>query len=558
MLVRLIAPTSRRILLPSRQKLSWRLQCRQCSSSASVASASTPGNIPILAGIKSELDRIAPRIDIRADQIEVLDGPAQFYETLKKKIRGAKRRIYISTLYIGKSEHELISSLRDALLHNGHEFKVSILVDALRGTRESPDPSCASLLAALAAEFPDRVEVRMYHTPNLTGIRKRLIPKRINEGWGLQHIKLYGFDDEVILSGANLSSDYFTNRQDRYHIFSSKRVTDYFARIHNAICSVSFLLLPDGHTEGEEKWTLRQQDGGSEVDAPPAKQDDASNSASYTLTWPRSNPAPSPLRNPHAYIAATTALILPLTSPGPPLTPSSSSTTSIYPLLTHPPTINTELPALLTILSSPLRSYTFTAGYFNPHPLITSSLLSSSRPPQNTPGTVLTASPLANGFYNSPGISGLLPAAYSHLSLLFLRASNGANIQLREWQRGVVGEEGGWTYHAKGLWVTLQLSSPDTSNSAVNAKSKLPNPLPNITSIGSSNYTTRSYSLDLEVSALVVTGDESLMRKWERERTALLERSQVVSEEELASEKRRVGWKVKVAMWIVRTVGGAL
>lgn len=52
------------------------------------------------------------------------------------------------------------------------------------------------------AEFgPDRVEIRMYHTPNLTGLRKRHIPRRINEGWGLQHMKLYGVDDEIILSG---------------------------------------------------------------------------------------------------------------------------------------------------------------------------------------------------------------------------------------------------------------------------------------------------------------------------------------------------------------------
>lgn len=45
----------------------------------------------------------------------------------------------------------------------------------------------------------------MFHTPNLTGLRKRFIPKRINEGWGLQHMKLYGFDDEIMLSGCELS-----------------------------------------------------------------------------------------------------------------------------------------------------------------------------------------------------------------------------------------------------------------------------------------------------------------------------------------------------------------
>lgn len=41
----------------------------------------------------------------------------------------------------------------------------------------------------------------MYHTPNLTGLRKQYVPKRINEGWGLQHMKLYGVDDEIIMSG---------------------------------------------------------------------------------------------------------------------------------------------------------------------------------------------------------------------------------------------------------------------------------------------------------------------------------------------------------------------
>lgn len=46
----------------------------------------------------------------------------------------------------------------------------------------------------------------MYHTPALTGWKRRFIPARLNEGWGLQHMKLYGFDDEIILSGCVLDS----------------------------------------------------------------------------------------------------------------------------------------------------------------------------------------------------------------------------------------------------------------------------------------------------------------------------------------------------------------
>lgn len=465
-----------------------------------------------IASLTSDLDRLAPRIDLNADQIEILDGPKEFYETLKEKIRSAKKRIYLSTLYVGKTEEELMSTIRDALLHNGPELKISILTDSLRGTREAPEPSCASLLASLVAEFPEQVEIRMYHTPNLTGLRKALIPKRINEGWGLQHIKLYGFDDELILSGANLSNDYFTNRQDRYHIFSSKRVTDYFARVHEAVCSISFLLHPS-------------------EDLP-----------KFTLEWPTSNQAPNPLEAPERYTKAATSLLSPLVDPKPSLS-SPTASTSLYPLLCHPPTINNELRAFTTLLNRPIRSYTFTAGYFNPHPVVTSALLAASSLETSAPGTILTASPFANGFLGSKGISGMLPAAYTHLSMRFLQAARGKTIQLREWQRGIVGHKDGWTYHAKGLWVTLPIEKPGG---------------PSVTLIGSSNYTTRSYGLDLEVGAMVITSDEALMRKWKREEDLLLQPSRPLTEGELAGKDRRANWRTRVAIWIVKMVGGAL
>ena len=518
MLVRRIRANPRPWLSSSKRRLPWQSPLRAQSSTVPVGSTQSPQHVSSLAALTSDLDRLAPRIDINADQVEILDGPKDFYENLKAKIGNAKRRIYLSTLYIGRTENELVSTIRSALLHNAPELKVSILTDALRGTREAPNPSCASLLASLVAEFPDRIEVRMYHTPNLTGLRKALVPKRINEGWGLQHIKLYAVDDEVILSGANLSNDYFTNRQDRYHVFKSKRVADYFHRIHSAVCSISFLLQPSDK---------------------PAK---------YTLEWPASNPAPDPLEVPKRHIVAATSLLLPLMKP--PSSPSPPTTsTFIYPVLCHPPTINTELHAFTTLLARRISSYTFTAGYFNPHPTITSSLLAASSLPKCAPGSILTASPYANGFFGSRGISGLLPAAYTHLSLRFLRAARGTSIELREWQRGIVGKQDGWTYHAKGLWVTLQ-SGPkaDTTASAG----------PSATLIGSSNYTTRSYGLDLEVGAIVVTKDEGLMRKLKREEELLMSHTKPVKEEDLETKERRAGRKVRVAMWLVKVLGGAL
>ena len=42
-----------------------------------------------------------------------------------------------------------------------------------------------------------------------------MLPPRVKEVVGVNHLKVYLFDENVILSGANLSNTYFTNRQDR-------------------------------------------------------------------------------------------------------------------------------------------------------------------------------------------------------------------------------------------------------------------------------------------------------------------------------------------------------
>ncbi|KAJ4306624.1 CDP-diacylglycerol--glycerol-3-phosphate 3-phosphatidyltransferase [Collariella sp. IMI 366227] len=521
--IKLRVPVSRPLLRFARP------QCRHFSVPPPGPSpvSSPMSSAGMLAPFVGELDRIAPSFRINGSQVRVLQSPAEFYETLKDKIRKAERRIFLSTLYIGKSEEELIATLQEALRAKP-ELKLSILTDALRGTREAPNPSSASLLAPLITEFgPDRVEIRLYHTPNLTGLRKKYIPKRVNEGWGLQHMKLYGVDDEIILSGANLSSDYFTNRQDRYHLFSSRDITEYYGSLQDAISSLSFLVRP------------------------------AKSAAGFEMVWPEDNAAPSPLEDPKQFVQESTALLAGLISPKTaPLTaydstPAEQKDTSVYMLAQFSqllsPDTSTELPAVthvLKTLSQPQyanSSWTFTAGYFNPAPSLTQLLLST----QSHNNTVITASPFANGFYKSPGVSGLLPDAYTLLARRFLRAvhqhKRESSTVLREWRHGTVGEPGGWTYHAKGLWVTLPGSTD-----------------PSISMIGSSNYTKRSYSLDLEANALIVTENEGLKKRLGEEQHWLKEHTNVATRDDFAKADRRVGFKVRAAMMIVQLMGGAL
>jgi CDP-diacylglycerol--glycerol-3-phosphate 3-phosphatidyltransferase len=177
----------------------------------------------------------------------------------------------------------------------------------------------------------------MWHTPNLTGMRERCLPKRINEGWGLQHMKLYGFDDELVLSGANLSNDYFTNRQDRYHVFSSKEITDFYHQIYLAVCGISYAISPSDEPQG------------------------------YSMFWPDTNACVSPQQDPKAYIKHASSLLNPLikapTQPlssivtgrqsSPELDPSRAT---IYPIFQLAPLLpeqtSTELPALNLLLRS--------------------------------------------------------------------------------------------------------------------------------------------------------------------------------------------------------------
>lgn len=323
---------------------------------------------------------------------------------------------------------------------------------------------------------------------------------------------------------ANLSADYFTNRQDRYHLFSSKEITDHFCRIHAGVGSFSFLVEPSPDPAG------------------------------FALTWPATNSAPNPVEEPQSFIESSSSTLKRLVAPAaqqdrPPR--SGLVNTRVYMLgqfsQVMRPDYSTELPVLTRILEQLAlpqykgSSWTFTAGYFNPAPSLSKLLIGTA----STNNTVVTAAPEANGFYRSKGVSGLLPGAYVLLARRFLddvhRSRRDGDIALKEWRRGTAAQPGGWTYHAKGLWVTM----PEQAN-------------PSISIIGSSNYTKRSYSHDLEVGALIVTKDEKLMKQLGNEQTWLQAHARRVTRDDFAKNERRVGLQVRIAMWIVSLVGGAL
>ena len=474
---------------------------------------------------KEVLSPLATKFYLRPGEIELFKSPTSFYTTMKMKILNSKERVFLASLYLGKGEKDLIDCIREALKRNPN-LRVYFLLDGLRGTRETPnDDSSASLLSELIREFgPERVQCRLYKTPALRGWKKELIPKRFNEGLGLQHMKIYGFDNELMLSGANLSHDYFTNRQDRCYLFKSGQLTDYYFKLFQLISSISFQIRH--RVSGDNKFD------------------------NYELVWPSDNLTvnPTTLTHRQKFLNDTSKILTEfLHTNQNSLVPDNVEEfptivcpiSQLTPLFHRSNNQSTESKTVLSILSAiktPRINWTFTAGYFNLLPAIKHKLMQTP----SMDATIITASQFANSFYKSKGISSNVPKAYLHLSYKFVKSVKRHNktdhIKLMEWQNGVIHTPNGWSYHAKGIWLY------EGKNHAH----------PFLTIIGSSNYTKRAYSLDLESNVVVLTRDNELQGLIRSELDNLLSHCHLVTLHDFEVDKERhIGRGVKIATYLL-------
>ncbi|KAL0074455.1 hypothetical protein J3Q64DRAFT_1649246 [Phycomyces blakesleeanus] len=463
-------------------------------------------------GVFKPLSRTAPVFYTQGSRVMPLFEPSDFYKELKKRILSAKDNIFLATLYIGQSEKELVDTIRTAL-ENSDTLKVHILVDCLRGTRASQSQSSATLLLPLIRDFPaGRVQVSMYHTPDLKGILKKALPQRFNESIGLMHLKVYGFDDAVMLSGANLSTDYFTNRQDRYIVFDQQpELAKYYHNLINLVGSFSYQLgLPQPTQE------------------------------SYSLTMPSS--MPDPVCQSTQFKAKVRSRLENFIADAMTETKKNDSEddTAVLPVIQMGPFgIRQDEKMTLELLEIVHRqgkskdswwTIHLTSGYFNFTDRYKAFILRTQARFQ-----FITASPEANGFFNSRGVSRFLPPAYTHIERQFYRQVTRANkqdvISIEEYKRS------GWTYHAKGLWVCL-------ANQV----------WPSVTMIGSPNFGHRSSNRDLEAQAVVITKSKELQESLHKEVNRLHEYSSAVSSETFKKQDRRVPYGVKLATAMVKTM----
>eukprot|EP00002_Diphylleia_rotans_P004841 TRINITY_DN1374_c0_g1_i2.p1 TRINITY_DN1374_c0_g1~~TRINITY_DN1374_c0_g1_i2.p1 ORF type:complete len:344 (-),score=59.70 TRINITY_DN1374_c0_g1_i2:1138-2169(-) len=202
---------------------------------------------PLWKSLFESLARKIRPIPIDGNCVRILHSPGEFYETILSLSRSAKKRISISALYLGTGdlEQKMIETIVEALKQND-QLSVSVVMDCLRGTRVHQESSTAMLLTPLVKEFPTQSCVSFFHTPLLTGFWKDVLPARVNELAGVQHVKGAVFDNTVILTGANLGDQYFVNRQDRYFVIESELLANHFSSLFEGMSKVSYKLCADG------------------------------------------------------------------------------------------------------------------------------------------------------------------------------------------------------------------------------------------------------------------------------------------------------------------------
>ncbi|XP_050536024.1 CDP-diacylglycerol--glycerol-3-phosphate 3-phosphatidyltransferase, mitochondrial [Daktulosphaira vitifoliae] len=406
------------------------------------------------------LKKSVPNFPVNACNIKLLRSPSEFYQTLIEQCSNVKSRIVIASLYIGTGKQEvfLINTIKK-MLDKIPDLSVRILLDANRGSRGKENSSRTLLLPLINSS--NNCRVFLYHTPKLRGIVRWLLAERYNELVGLQHMKVYIFDDNILISGANLSQDYFTNRQDRYILIKdSKPLVDFYAGLIDLVGKISF------HLSSENTLCL---DSSMKYHPYKSLYNSFASEAKFLL-----------LNYYNSHIKKICS--------GEEL----SSDTVVFPLIEFPPFgIHNDSEIITKFLEHAEAESTLNlaTGYFNLPDIYIKTLFKKSKANIN----VLFSHPMANSFQTAKGPASFIPTAYSVLTSNFYKEVQKYNLENRI--KCFEYEKTGWTFHSKGLWYIPK-----------NYK------WPIFTIIGSSNYGARSLNCDLESQIIILTDNQKLQK----------------------------------------------
>lgn len=295
-------------------------------------------------------------------------------------------------------------------------------------------------------------------------------------------MKLYIFDDHLIISGANLGDTYFTTRQDRYILLrDSPELCNYFDELIKTVSQFSMSLQEDGQFQLHSAWKYD-----------PRK---------YWHQWGFRKAARQSIRQLNERFAREKVVV-------------DDADTIVFPLLQLPTLgVNDEeqfTSSLLQSCTAPDHRLHIGTGYFNLTKTYQNTLLNPSSSRQSST-SILMASEEANGFYNGGGILRFIPLVYTHYLASFLKLIQKAKREkdIAIWYYN----KPGWSFHAKGIWFFT--------------------PTFCLTIVGSTNFGYRSVYRDSEAQIVIVSKNKELERALQGEHRALIDNSkQIVDQKE--------------------------
>jgi len=167
-----------------------------------------------------------PSIEADAKDIEIIDNTLQYREKIFELIESAKKRIYITALYLQDDEagQEILTALYQAK-QNNPKLDVKIFVDFLRAQRGLMGHEKSVGNVRLYREYNKKYQ----HAIDIYGV-----PVKSKEFLGVLHLKGFVFDNVLLYSGSSINNIYLQQQQryryDRYHVIHNESLADSFVR----------------------------------------------------------------------------------------------------------------------------------------------------------------------------------------------------------------------------------------------------------------------------------------------------------------------------------------
>ena len=496
----------------------------------------------------------AAALPLNPQHARVLTSPDEFYETLLDGIARARRRVTLASLYVGDGgkERHLVDCLARRLRER-RELRARVLLDHSRATRGGVNRGTARVFAPLlhgdgggsgsdggdvgdgGDDAAARCRVQLFQMPQLRGAwKQRVFPARYKEGLGVFHAKAYVFDDTVLISGANLSDDYFTDRQDRYLLFGSgaaPALADYYHGFADVVGRHAHTLVSVPPPDGGGTARLAVE--------PPARSCAADLSRELLSLGGAGSGGGGTVDDDDDDVGT-----------GGDRAPAQPTPTAwVSPNVQLAPVgVRQDEAVTVAVLDRALRGgldVHLATAYFNLGPRLVhciSGALAARQPPERPHATILTASPSANGFHGAGGISGALPMAFSFLVQSFWQTC--ADLGLLGHVRILEYARPGWTFHGKGLWAADAAARETFSF------------------VGSPNFGRRSVNRDFESHvAVCVPSDSDLAGQFRAERDAMCAHGAAVDERTWEGRRLRGFFNWQRGTWIpwaTRAIGSFL